>query len=120
MEPVIKEVFQTVLSACTKEAKPIDIIKSGVNVLNGKPSIEKHFKKEILKSVIERIAQGKDGIAGTEDDRLSPQTVDILMTLVNSEVVDYVIDGIVAQVKRADFRTLFNRCGVLIGFKKFY
>jgi len=118
MEHISREVFETILSACTKEASPIDIIKTGVAVLNGKP-INKNMKQQILKAVIERIAHGKDGIAGTEDDRLSAKTVEMLLMLLESDVVDYVIDGIVAQVKRADFKTLFNRCNVLIRWKKF-
>jgi hypothetical protein len=103
MEPLISNVFQTVLSACTKEAKPIDIIKSGVDVLNGKP-IEKHFKKEILKAVIERIAAGNDGIHGTADDRLSKETMAILLVLLESNLIDTVIDGIVVQIKKVNIK----------------
>jgi len=119
MEPLISDVFQTVLLACTKEAKPIDIIQSGVEVLNAKP-IEKHFKKEILKAVIERIAAGNDGIQGTADDRLTPETLRVLIVLLESDVINTVIDGIVVQIKKAGFKNIFDRCGVLIRYKKFH
>jgi hypothetical protein len=96
----------------------MDIIKTGVNALNSKP-IDKHFKKEILKSIIERIAHGRDGIAGTEDDRLSPKTVVVLLTLIENDVIDYLIDGAVLAIKKSGFTTCFKRFGIAISYKKF-
>lgn len=118
MEPIIKEVFNAMLAACTREASPIDIIKTGVVLLNRKP-IDKSFKKEMIKAIIERIAHGHDGVANTEDDRLSPKTLDMLLMLLENDVIDYVIEGVVTTVKMNKFRTCFNRFGVLIRYKGF-
>jgi hypothetical protein len=103
MEPVIKEVFNVMLSKCTKEAKPIDIIKSGVEALQTK-QINKSFKREIVKAVIEKIAAGNDGIHGTADDRLSPETLQVLIVLLESDVINTVIDGIVVQIKKINVK----------------
>ena len=99
MEPIVYEVFDAVSVVINKDAKPVDIIKTGIDVLQSKP-IDKQLKKTIIKAVINKIAHGKDGIAGTEDDRLSAHTVMVLVMLLESEMIDVVIDGIVATIKK--------------------
>jgi hypothetical protein len=116
MEPIIREVFEGLTKICNKEATPIDIIKTGVKILEGKP-INKAFKKEILVAVLKRIAYGQDGLADTEDDKLSPETLNMLIMLIESEFLDAVIDGIIVSFKKVGL-TIFDRCGVLIKFKK--
>jgi hypothetical protein len=117
MEPIITEVFKVMLTACTKEASPVDIIRIGVNELNGKP-IAKHFKKEIIKAIIERIAHGRDGVPNTEDDRLSPKTVEMLLMLLETDAIDYVIDGVVSVVKKSGFKTCFKFGWLSVSYKK--
>ena len=116
MEPIIREVFDGLTKICNREATPIEIIKTGVKILEGKP-IDKVFKKEILIAVLKRIAYGQDGLADTEDDRLSPETLNILIMLIESECLDAVIDGIMVSFKKVGL-TVFDRCGVLIKFRK--
>lgn len=67
MELIVYEVFDAVSVVINKEAKPIDIIKTGIDILQSK-QIDKQLKKTIIKAVIHKIAHGKDGIADTDDD----------------------------------------------------
>ena len=44
MEPIVYEVFDAVSVVINKDAKPVDIIKTGIDVLQSKP-IDKQLKK---------------------------------------------------------------------------
>lgn len=99
MDTIAKEVFDAISSSSTKHSSPIDIIKTGVELLQPKP-IEKSLKKEVLKGVIKKIAYGNDGLPNTADDRLSHQTTEILIMLVETDIVSEIIDSIAHKVKK--------------------
>lgn len=108
MDLIAKEVFTEVLKISSFDTTPIQLIKKAVDVLHNKP-IDKVFKKEIVKAVIERIAYGRDGIRGTTDDRLSAHTTELLITLINSELLDTLVDGVVNKFKTSGFPNCFKR-----------
>ena len=99
MDEVIKEVFDVMVSGCNKDIQPIDLIKTGVDVLH-KKNIHKDFTFEILKAVLKKIANGNDGISGTEDDLLSQNTIGLLIILIDSELIDVIITGVVSGSKK--------------------
>jgi heterodisulfide reductase subunit C len=98
MNEITQEVFTELLKVCTKDVTVIDIIRVGVEMLQGKP-ISKPFKKQVLKTVLEKIARGRDNVANTEDDRLSKNTLSVLIMMVESEALDDIIEGIYLTVK---------------------
>jgi len=113
MEPLVREIVKGLLDISTKEMKPLVLVEEGVKLLQDKP-FNKNTKKEILKAIIQQIAYGADGVCNTFDDRLSPETLNILLMIIETDTVDYIIDGIVANFKKLKVKTLFNKCGVLI------
>lgn len=78
MDDVVREVFKKMLDKAEHSpSHPIDIIRVGVQALNSK-DISNNLKRDILTYALDEIANGQDGIAGTADDRLSPETVKII------------------------------------------
>ena len=71
---------------------PIAIIAKGMELLNDIPELMGTTKKVILVLIIERIASGKDGIIGTEDDILSIEYVNVLRSLLENNIIDGIID----------------------------
>ena len=116
MDLIINEVVCGLIEVSTKETKPIELIQVGVSILKGKP-ISNTDKKNILKAIITRVAYGNDGIVGTFDDRLSPETLNTLLVIIDSEMIDFVIAGIVSISKKEGFKNIFDRCGVCIKWK---
>jgi hypothetical protein len=116
MELIVSDVAFALLNMSTKDTKPIDLVKTGVQILQNKP-ISKQDKKEILKAILTKIAMGEDGVIGTFDDRLSPETLNTLLVIIDSEMIDFVIAGIVSVSKKEGFKSVFNRCGVCIQWK---
>ena len=117
MDIIIKEVFGAMVLVFNKQTMPIDLVKNGVELLQNKP-ISNVEKKAILKQILTMVALGDDGIKGTFDDRLSDKTLEVLLVMVDSELIDFVIAGIVAVSKKEGFKSVFNRCGVCIQWKK--
>lgn len=117
MDTIITEVYHEMLKVCSNTATPTSIIQTGVELLQ-KKNIDKNLKKEIIKAVVRKFALGTDGISNTEDDRLSEQTLVVLIMLIESDLIDTVIDGIVSQIKKSGFTKCFHRFGMLIQYKK--
>lgn len=109
MEAVTREVYDVLTKTCKKDTMPIELITKGVEVLQHKNDISKSLKREILKAVLERIAYGGDGIAGTEDDRLSERSLMMLQNVIDSEIIDILIAGIVAGLKKTNVKKCFKR-----------
>ena len=98
MDEIIKEVYDVMITTCNKEARPADLIKIGVDILH-KRDISNVEKKAILRQILTKIALGEDGVV-SYDDRLSPQTLEVLFVIVDSGLIDVVIDGIVLGTKK--------------------
>jgi hypothetical protein len=107
MESITREVFEALRDISKRNTQPIDLITKGVEILQPK-AINKEFKREILIAVLERIAYGNDGIANTADDRLSPESLELLIILLNSDVMNSVITGIVATIKKTNVKKCFK------------
>ena len=99
MNSIITETAIGLFQVLTKESTPLQIISKGVELLNGKP-ISGSTKKQVLKHILTQIARGSDGIMGTDDDRISPETLQVLLVMVDSQLLDVVIDGVVATLKK--------------------
>lgn len=78
---------------------PLLIITKGMELLSDVPQLMGTTKKTILIQIIERIASGKDGIIGTDDDILSKEYVDKLRLLLENNIIDGIIDIVVDAAK---------------------
>jgi hypothetical protein len=81
---------------------PVKIIAKGMELLNEVPQLMGTTKKHILIQVIERIASGKDGIAGTDDDLLSKEYIDVLRSILEHHIIEGIID-VVADAANGKF-----------------
>lgn len=81
---------------------PIFVISKGMEVLNRVPELTGGTKKRILVSAIERIAHGRDGIAGTDDDLLPVEYVQMLKVIIENNIVDGIID-IISDASKGRF-----------------
>lgn len=78
---------------------PIKIITKGMELLNEVPELMGTTKKMILIQVIERIASGKDGIMGTDDDLLSKEYINVLRSILEHNIIEGIIDVVVDAAK---------------------
>lgn len=101
---ILEEVYTTLEKLVKKDVQPIELIKAGIEILQPK-HINKNVKKEILIVVLEQIAYGNDGIPGTNDDRLSQESLHLLKLIVsNSDVIHFTIKGIIATIKKTKIK----------------
>jgi hypothetical protein len=108
-----QELFDSILKVSNKTSLPIQLIEAGISVLYNKP-IDKHLKKELLKRVLERIALGRDNLKDTDDDVLSQRTLNLLITLLDSEMIDLIIDGVVSNYKKTSFTKIQTCFGTVL------
>jgi hypothetical protein len=75
------------------------IITKGMEMLNEVPELMGTTKKNILIQIIERVASGKDGILGTEDDRISEEYMNMLRIILENNIIDGLIDVVIDASK---------------------
>lgn len=88
METIIIDMVKNNLGVST----PIDMIKYMVTVVEKIPNMTGKEKKTFIIEIAKTICSGKDGIFGTKDDLFSPIMVHGLEALLNSGLIDDVID----------------------------
>lgn len=110
-------VAKALFEYCKKDTTPLDIIIQAVNLIDGY-TIKNTDKKEILTGILKRIAMGEDQKMGTFDDKLSEKTLEALIIMIDSECIDYVIDGLVKHIHKDVYKNIINKCGVVIKMKK--
>ena len=81
---------------------PILIIAKGMEILNEVPELMGTTKKQILIEAIERIASGKDGILGTDDDVLSVAHLGMIKILIDNNLIGGLID-VIADASKGKF-----------------
>jgi hypothetical protein len=81
---------------------PIFVVSKGMEILNRVPELTGGTKKRILITAIERIAHGRDGVAGTEDDLLPVEYVQMLKVIIENNIVEGLID-IISDASKGRF-----------------
>lgn len=81
---------------------PIVLIAKGMELLNDIPELIGTTKKNILIEIIQRIASGRDGIIGTDDDIISKEYVDMIRSVLELNIVDGLID-VIADASNGKF-----------------
>jgi hypothetical protein len=105
------ELARILLNSCDNKTSPLEVLKKGVELLQKNTLYDEEAKQKMLIEIVSLYANGKDGFADTDDDRLSPETVKVLTVLIESDMVGYVIDGIVANIKKRSsgcFKKMFG------------
>lgn len=77
------------------------IVKKGMELMDKYKQLSGKEKKDLLIKVLENISAGNDGIIGTDDDILPPDTVASIKTILEGKLVEDIIDTIVS-VARGD------------------
>lgn len=88
MDAIIIEMTQNNLRIST----PIEMIKYMVTIIEKIPHMTGKDKKALVIEIAKIICIGKDGIIGTEDDLFQPIMINGLNVLLNSGLIDDVID----------------------------
>ena len=65
-------------------------------------NVNNNDKKEYVIMAIQEIAKGEDMIIGTSDDTISPEVVKSLITMINNNLLDEVVD-IVCLASNGEF-----------------
>ena len=73
-------------------AKPMEIIGVGMQFIERYSHLTGSEKKELFMKALDYIANGKDGIAGTEDDIIPKKTVDMIKLMLDNGIVEQTID----------------------------
>lgn len=73
-------------------AKPMEIVGVGMQFMERYSHLTGAEKKEMFVKALEYIANGKDGVAGTDDDIIPKKTVDTIKLLLDNGIVEQTID----------------------------
>lgn len=74
-------------------------IKTGIELVSKLTHISGPDRKLVLIAAIERIAKGSDGIVGTGDDILAPETLNMLEVLIEHNIVSPLIEVLLDAAK---------------------
>jgi hypothetical protein len=77
----------------------IELIKVGMELVSNLAQLDGLERKKILIAALEIIAKGKDGIAGTDDDMISPETLDMLEILLKRDLVGNLVEMLIDAYK---------------------
>jgi hypothetical protein len=86
----------------------IDAIKSLLTLINEYDDLSIKEKKELLVSLLEDIASGKDGVLDTADDVLPYFVVDGIRLLIDTNLIPSVIDLVCQSVHLKTGKTVCN------------
>ena len=91
--------------------EPIAIVQRGVALLKGVGGLSGPEKKTLLIDAIKMIAKGADGVPGTHDDAIPEIVVDGLRVLIESQMLDTVIEfAYRAYAKTSCLPKCLNKC----------
>lgn len=73
-------------------AKPMELVGMGMQFMERYSHLTGAEKKEMFVKALEYIANGKDGVAGTEDDVVPKKTIDTIKLMLDAGIVEQTID----------------------------
>ena len=98
MDDVTSDIITALINISTKQTRPIDLLNTGVDILH-KKNIRNEYKKLILKEIITKIAIGEIGFKEKFDELLHEKTLDALLVIVDSDLLDPLISGVCSRRK---------------------
>lgn len=78
------------------------IVAKGMELMETFPNMTGSQKKDLLVKVIERVAAGKDGIIGNEDDIIPKECVEALKLMLEKDLIGSVV-SVIADAARGKF-----------------
>lgn len=78
---------------------PMDLIKAGMELVKNIVSLSGPERKDCLIAALQIIAKGKDGMAGTDDDVLSPETMTMLNVMLEHNIVEHIVEALLDAAK---------------------
>jgi hypothetical protein len=78
---------------------PMKLIAKGMEIMESFPNMDGTKKKEMLIKVVEKIAAGADGVAGTDDDIIPVAVVGGLKAILEKDLVGDIIQVITSAAK---------------------
>jgi len=78
------------------------IITKGMELMQTFPNMTGTQKKEVLIKVIQRLAAGKDGIVGNEDDIIPKECVEALQIFLEKNLLEGIV-GVISDAARGKF-----------------
>ena len=70
-----------------------------IDTINNSIAHERSEKKELVIAVLNKLAKGKDGVAGTDDDLISVEKINSIKLLLESSLVGDFIEVVVKATK---------------------
>ena len=78
---------------------PMEFIKSGMELVKDIIAISVKERKLCVIAALKIVACGKDGIAGTDDDLIAPETLKMLNIMIEHSIVDHIIEALLDAAK---------------------
>jgi len=78
---------------------PTKLIAKGMEIMETFPNMSGQQKKEMLFRIIEKLAAGADGIAGTDDDIIPATTVAALKMILEKNLLEDIVQVITSAAK---------------------
>jgi len=77
-------------------------------------------KRELVLSILNRLAKGKDGVVGTDDDLISKETLNSIKLLLESELVEGFVEVLIKATKgKVNINKIVDRgCSIFTCFRK--
>lgn len=92
-------VQEGILKGDISKTSPTQLIAKGMEIMETFPNMNGSQKKQLLVKVVEKVAAGADGIAGTEDDIIPKSVVDALKTLLEKNLVEDIVQVMLSAAK---------------------
>lgn len=93
---------ESILKKEINGASPMTIVTKGMELMETFPNMSGAQKKELLTKVIERVAAGKDGIVGTDDDIIPKECVEALKLMLEKQLLEGIV-SVISDAARGKF-----------------
>lgn len=93
---------ESILKKEINGSSPMVIVTKGMELMETFPNMTGPQKKDLLVKVIQRVAAGKDGVVGTEDDIIPKECVEALQTMLDKNLLEGVV-GVISDAARGKF-----------------
>ena len=90
---------ESILNGEIVKDSPMKILTKGIEIMESFPNMSGEQRKIMLIKVVEKIAAGADGIAGTEDDIIPVNVVTSLKLLLEKDLIGDIVEVITSAAK---------------------
>lgn len=102
IDDVVRNLRKEIESRADLLKNPLNIVAVGMELMNSYPRLSGSEKKMALIQALSTIADGADGIAGTEDDVIPKPMMDTIKALIEGKLIHHVVN-LIADVSKGRF-----------------